>query len=457
MKKVRVATSIASWGDMMEPAVELAENGELDYLGLDHLAELSLAILQRWKAKDPTKGYVPDIIPYMKLVLPAARRSGTKIITNSGGANPEAAADAVVGVAKALGFSGLKIGVVLGDDLLPRIDELRAQGVKFPNLDTGEEDLDRIKDKIVAANAYIGADSIIDSLADDADIVIAGRISDNAVYVGPFMHEFGWKFEDGYWDRIGAAITVGHLLECGPYAAGGASNYWKALPEPWHPSYPIAELHENGEALITKLQGTGGMVTLGTIKDQLVYEVHDPRNYLMPDGVADFTTLHLEDVGPDRVRITGMTGKKRPDALKVCIGFDDGFIGEGHIWFPAPEAFEKAQWAEKWIRERLKLINAQYDELRIDYLGVNSLFGKSVEMPPSYVREMNEVGIRLVVKTQSHAEADRIKRLATHLWTHGPIGSSFGVPIAVRPIVALWPSLVPREVVPSKSIMKVVR
>jgi len=457
MKKLRVGSGSASWGDMMEPGVDLIEQGNINYLGLDHLAELTLSILQRWKAKDPTKGYIPDIIPFMKGLLPPAMKYGTKITCNSGGANPEAAAEAVVKIGESFGMKGLKIGVVLGDDLLDRLDEFKAQGIKFKNLDTGEEDIDRVKDRIIAANAYVGCDSIIEALAEGANVVITGRASDNALYAGPFMYEFGWKFEEPYWDRIGAAVTVGHIIECGACCSGSMSSQWRDEVDPGNVRNPIAEMDETGETIITKIDAPGGLVNVGTVKEHLVYEVHDPSNYLMPDGIADFASAKLEPAGESRVRVTDIKGKPRPAQLKVCMGYRDGFIGEGHVWFPAPDAFAKAQWAEKWMRRKLELMDAKYDELRIDYMGVNTLLGSTVTMPPSYAKEMNECGLRFVVKTQTAEEADRLKRIPTWLWTHGPIGSSFGVPLSVRPVVSLWPTLIPRELVPTRMVMKEVK
>ena len=454
MKKIRVGSGSAFWGDMLDPAVEMAKDGNVNYIGFDHLAELTLALLTRMKMKDPNKGYIQDIIPWMKALLPIAYPKGIKIITNAGGANPEKACDEVVKIAKDFEMGGMKIGMVTGDDILPQLEEIRAKGWKFKNLDTGEEDIDRIKDRIVAANAYIGADQIIETLQAKADVVITGRVSDNALYVGPIMHEFGWKFEDPYWNRIGAAVTVGHIIECAACVTGGMSNMWKVSKDPWRIGFPIAEVYENGDAIITKTPNSGGIVNQWTVKDHLVYEVHDPGNYLMPDGIADFTKLNLKEIGTNEVKVTEMKGKPRPENLKVCIGYRDGFIGEGHIFFPWPDALAKAQWAEKWVRERFKLLGAKYEELRIDFIGVNVLHGEVAPLPDY---DLNEVGLRIVAKTQTREEADVVRRAATHLWTAGPIGASFGVPFEPRPVVSLWPTLVPRDEVKTKYLVKEVK
>lgn len=451
MKKVRLGAGSAYWGDIFEPALELAEKGNVDYISFDHLAELTMSILQRTKKKDPRKGYIEDIIPIMEKMLPVAMKKGIKLITNAGGANPEAAADEVVKIAQRLGIRGLKIGVVIGDDILDRLNEMIARGIKLRNLDTGEENVDSIKDRIVAANAYIGADHIITALKAGAHLVITGRASDNALYVGPLMYEFGWEYSDQYWDRIGAATTIGHILECAECCTGGMSNLWAEVPEPWRIGFPIAEVDENGDAIITKVPGSGGLVNQWTIKEHLVYEVHDPANYVMPDSIADFTNLKIEEVGPDAVRITGMRGKRRPDTLKVQIGYRDGFIGEGMVILPWPDAYAKAKRAEEIIRERLKLIGVEPRELRFDYVGVNALHGP---LAPEPACELNEVGLRVAGKCLTYEEADAVRREVTHLWTLAGIGCAFGSPIPIRPVIALWPTLVPREEVKCKLIMK---
>lgn len=453
MKKVVIGSGSAFWGDLLEPAVEMAERSDVQYIGFDHLAELTMAILNRMKAKNPESGYIQDIIPWMKKLLPVTVPKGIKMITNAGGANPPQAALEVKKLVKDLNLGAMKIGVVSGDDILPYIDDIRAQGWKFKNLDTGEEDIESIRESIVAANAYIGADLIIKELKNGADMIIAGRVSDNALYVGPLMYEFGWDYSEEYTDLIAAAVTVGHIIECSACVTGGMSNMWKVSERPWEIGFPIAEFYENGEAVITKTPDSGGIVNQWTVKEHLLYEIMDPANYMMPDGIGDFTALHLTEEGRNRVRVTDMKGKKRPDTLKVCIGYRDGFIGEGLAFFPWPDALEKAKWAEKWVRERFKRLNVEFKELRIDYVGVNMLHG---EAAPVEDRDLNEVGLRIAARTETYPEADVVRREATHLWTMGPIGSSFGVPMNVRPVLALWPSLVPRELVRVESqIMEV--
>lgn len=453
MRYIRVGAGSAYWGDMLDPAVELAEKGDVQYLGFDHLAELTLAILQRMKRRDASKGYIPDIVPWMKALLPITSQKGIKILTNGGGANPVQAGLEVIKVARDLKLTGFKVGIVEGDDILHRLDDIRAQGWKFKNLDTGEEDIDSIHDRIVSANVYIGADELIRALEQGADVVVAGRCSDNALYVAPIMHEFGWQFDHpAYVDKIASAITVGHVVECTLGCTGGMSNLWPIVKDSHRIGFPMAEVYENGDAVITKVEGSGGLVCEWTVKEHLLYEVHDPSNYIMPDGIADFTSLTLMEESPNRVRIRGVKGKPRPDTLKVCIGYEDGFIGEGLVFFPWPRALDKARWAEKWLRERIEYMGVQPQELRIDYVGINMLAGETAPWPENG-NGMNEVGLRVVARTRTYQEADAIRREVTHLWLAGPVGTSFGVPFTPRPVVALWPTLVPREMVKTTSFV----
>ena len=456
MKSTRIASGSAFWGDMLDPVVELAEKGGVSYIGFDHLAELTLAIMQRIKAKDPSKGYIADIIPWTRRLLPITSKNGIKMITNAGGANPEAAGDEVVKVAEELGLEGMKVGIVTGDNLIDQLDKIRDKGWKFKNLDTGEEDFDRVRDRIVAANAYIGADSIIECLEQGADMVVAGRVSDNAMYVGPLMYEMGWDFSSKYTDLVAAAITVGHIIECSVMCCGGGSNLWKVVKNSWKPGFPIAEFYENGDAVITKVEGSGGLCCEWTVKEHLVYEVQDPNNYLMPDGVADFTSIKLDEIGKSQVKVTGARGKPRPDTLKVCIGYQDGFIGEGHIFFSWPDAMAKAKRAEQWIRERIKYLGLQLEELRIDYFGDNILHGEVAPQPSEDI-DWNEMGLRVVARTRTRDEADAIRREVSHLWVAGPVSSSFGVPFTPRPVVALWPTLVPRSEIETQATIKEVK
>lgn len=449
MRNVRLGAGSAFWGDMLEPAVEIAKKGNVKYLGFDHLAELTMSILQRQKNKNSSMGYIRDIIPWMEAILPISQPKRIKLITNAGGVNPRSAAEQVAQVAKSLGFNGMKIAIIEGDDLYPKLDELIAKGVDLTNLDTGEKDISKVRENIIAANVYIGSESIIEALAAGADVVIVGRCSDTALYIGPIMYEFGWTFEKD-WGKIAAAQIASHVIECAECATRGF-NEWDKVKNVANIGFPILEFSENGEAIIEKVPGSGGVVNEWSIKEQLMYEVHDPKNYIMPDGIADFTTIKLEDLGNNRVKLSNMSGKPRPEKLKVQIGYQDGWIGEGQIYFSWPNAYEKAKQAEEIIRERFKTVKLEAEEIQFDYVGVNMLHGTVAPEPSS---DLNEVGLRVVARTKTREEASKIGREATHIWTLGGVGTAYGTPYRPRPVISLWPTLIPREEVKTTFTIK---
>lgn len=448
MKSIRIGCGSASWGDMLDPAVELAEKGNVQYIGFDHLAELTMSILQRMKTKDPKRGYIPDLVPWMRRLLPIARAKGIRMLTNAGGANVAAAGEAVEQVAREAGVTPLKIGLVFGDDVLDRLAEFRREGLKFPNLDTGEEDIDRVADRIVSANAYIGSEGQIEALSEGADLVITGRATDSSVHIAPMVHEFGWRTDD--WDRMGAAIAIGHIIECSSGCAGGMSNFWKDVKEPWRVAFPIAEVYENGDAVITKADGSGRMVTEWTVKEHLVYEVHDPRCYLMADGISDLSECRIKQVGPDRVHVTSFKGRPKPPMLKLCLGYEDGWVGESEISVCWPDAYEKAVFCERFLRGRFEELKLPIREMRVDFIGLNSIHGPLAALPAN-LDEINEVRVRVAVRTTSRENANLVRREVTHLWTHGPVGTTAVIsPPAPRQVISLWPTLIPRELVPQR-------
>ena len=335
--------------------------------------------------------------------------------------------------------------MIEGDDVLHRLDEIVASGVSLVNLDTGEINFARIRSKVVAANAYTDASGIIEALKQGANVVVAGRVSDNALYVGPVMHEFGWQYEDvSKTDHIAAAVTIGHVLECGGASSGGLHSRFAEMPNMGNLGFPYAEFSDSGSAVITKLDGTGGAVDQFTVKEHLLYEINDPTRYIMPDGVADFTSLNLEEIGKDRVRLSNMKGTGRPDQLKVVIGYEDGWIGEGMLFFPWPSAFARAQKARETMLERFERLGLKSDEIQFDFIGVNMLHGPAA---PLNGDNLNEVGLRVAVRTRTKDEAEKVRRACAHMWIMGPGGTSFGTPMKPRPVVSLWPTLIPRELV----------
>ncbi|MDY7035848.1 MAG: acyclic terpene utilization AtuA family protein [Thermodesulfobacteriota bacterium] len=450
MKTVRIAAGSGYAPSPPEPALKLIEEGDIKYIGFDQLAELTISILNRAKMKNPTKGYVwQHIIDGMKMFLAPAFERGITITSNGGGANIEEAVNQVLKIGKEKGLTGLKVAQILGDDVMGRLDEIRKKGWKFKNRDTGEEDIDRIKDKIVAANVYIGSDAVVEALEEGANVIIGGRIADSTLHVAPLIYEFGWKFEEPYWDLLNAAVTIAHIIECSDWCTGAGSVLWEDIPEYWNVGYPIAEVSEDGTAIISKVNRTGGLLNSWTVKEHLVYEVHDPANYIMPDGIADLTTIHVEDLGDNKVRVSNMSGKPRPDTLKIQIGYLDGYITEGMIVIGAPKVLAKAKKVEEIAWEKLKkegITREDLDDIRIDYIGLNSIFGPTLPFPPE--DSIREIGMRVAVraKTPELAEAVRFAFQMAGMvlvgWTTG------GGPARPRPVVALWTSLIPREEVP---------
>ena len=443
-RHVRLGAGSGFWGDALDPAVELLERGRLDYLSMDYLAELTMALLQRQKLKDANSGYIPDLPVHMRALLPLARKSGTRVICNGGGANPRAGAERIRDLARELGLEGTRIAVIEGDDLLPRLDELIEAETDLTNLDTGDRNFAAIRNRVVAANVYTDSSAIVSALEQDAHVVVAGRVSDNALYVGPVMHEFGWLHDDAHAQRIAAAITVGHVVECAAATTGGMSSRFADMPNMGNAGFPIVEFSEDGEAIITKVEGSGGRVDPFTVKEHLVYEIGDPSRYLMPDGVADFTSVRIDEVGANRVRLSNMTGSGRPDLLKLVVGYEDGWIGEGMLFFPWPYALERAEKAKQTLVERFDRLGLKSNDVHFDFVGVDMLHGHASPRPDY---EPSEVGLRVAVHTDTKAEAEKVRRACSQLWIMGPGGTAFGTPIKPRPVYGLWPTLVPRSLI----------
>lgn len=442
---VRLGSGSGFWGDALDPAAESLRKANLDYLCMDYLAELTMALLQRMKLKDPQAGFIPDLIDHMRVLMPLARQAGTRIVCNGGGVNPRAAGERLRALAAELGLAGMRIAVVEGDDMIGEIDTLLEAGNALANMETGDTDFATLRKRVVAANVYTGCEGIREALAGGADIVIAGRVSDNALYVGPIMHEFGWRADAEHTDRIGAAITAGHIVECASACSGGMSSRFDEMPRMGMVGFPIVEFSSDGSFVVTKPEDTGGRVDSFTVKEHLVYEIADPANYIMPDGIADFTSLRVEDLGNDRVRVSGVRGKGLPERLKMVIGYQDGWIGEGMVLFPWPRAYERAVKARQTLTERFERLELAADEIQFSYVGLDTLHGPAARDTP--VPDLNEIGLRVAAKTRSRDEADKIRRACTQLWIMGPGGSSFGTPMKPRPVVAVWPTLIDRAAV----------
>jgi Acyclic terpene utilisation family protein AtuA len=445
MAPVRIGVGAGFSGDRLDAALPLVERGEIGYLVFECLAERTIALAQRDKLRDPTRGYHPLLDERVRRVLPACVERGVKIVGNLGAANPVAAGARVSQLARKLGIGQLRVAVVLGDDVL----ELVRDG-DFRASETGER-LDALP-RIVSANAYLGAEPIRDALADGADVVITGRVADPSLILGPLAYEFGWAADD--WQRLGAGTVVGHLLECTTQVTGGyfADPGYKDVPDLANVGYPIGEVQPSGEALITKTPGSGGLVSTATCKEQLLYEVHDPARYLTPDVTADFTGVEFEAAGPDRVRVSGAGGSPRPELLKVSIGCLEGFVAEDMFCYAGPGALERARLAERILRARLAEAEADADELRIDFVGLNAVHGEATPEPaaPPY-----EVAVRVAARARCRAEVEKVVREVDAIAVGGPAATGKRIPFGarVREVVGVRSGLIPRQAVPTRIIL----
>jgi Acyclic terpene utilisation family protein AtuA len=432
MRTIRIGAGAGYSGDRIEPAVELAEQGALDYLVFECLAERTIALAQQARMKDPDGGYDPLLAARMQAVLPLCRANKVRIITNMGAANPLGAAEATRTIARKLGLSGLKIAAVTGDDVLTKAKDADLA------LDNGDS-VKGLGNRIVSANAYIGAKSIADALAAGADVVITGRAADPALFLGPLVHEFGWAMDD--WDLLGKGTVVGHLLECAGQITGGyfADPGAKDVQGLARLGFPIGEVREDGDLIVTKVAGSGGCVTSATVKEQLLYEIHDPAQYFQPDVVADFSQVRIEAAGPDRVHVTGGRGKPKTGLLKTSVGYVDGYVGEGQISYAGPGAVVRGQLALDIVRERLAILGAQTTELRFDLIGVNALHGEASGAGDPY-----EVRVRVAGRTETLAEAVKIGNEVETLYTNGPAGGG-GAWKSAREVVAVASCLVPES------------
>jgi hypothetical protein len=435
MKTIRIGTGAGYSGDRIEPAVELAEKGDIQYLIFECLAERTIAIAQQAKMKDSTQGYDPLLDERMRAVLRSCRERNIKIITNMGAANPVAAAGKVAEMARSMNLAGLKIAAVTGDDVL---DAVREGDCRIE--ETGEP-VSSLGNRLISANAYIGARPVVDALAGGADVVVVGRMADPAMFLAPQIYEFGWCMED--WTRLGRGTVVGHLLECAGQITGGyfADPGFKEVPELARLGFPIAEVTEDGTAVITKVPGSGGKVTAATCKEQLLYEVHDPSCYLQPDVVADFSNVTITETGPDRVRIEGGDGRARTGTLKVSIGYLDSYVGEGQISYAGPGAVARGRLALEIVAERLKLIGVAQREVRYDLIGVDAILGPTLSASG---QEPAEVRVRVAGRTDSLREAIRIGNEVEALYLNGP-ASGGGATKSAREVVGILSTLVPES------------
>jgi hypothetical protein len=448
MKTVRVGAGLGFYGDSWRPVRASIERGGVQYIASDHLSELTLAILQKDRQRDPSAGYARDGVPMLAELWPLAAKHKVRFVLNAGGLNPEGAREAIARTFRDKGWKA-RIATVTGDSVLERIDELRAAGEALAHMDTGA-DIAGERERMLFASAYLGAQPIAEALAQGADIVLTGRVADAALTLGPLAHEFGWRWDD--WDRIAAGLTLGHLLECSGQGSGGnfgSAGEWAKVPDYAHLGYPIAEVSADGTALFTKPPGTGGRVSFDTVRQQLLYEVHNPHAYFSPDVVLDMSTLKFDDEGGDRVRISGASGAPRPKTLKIVAGYQDGWMGTGMIGFAWPEAYAKCEKAAEIIGSLVAERGWPVEDSNVEYIGYNSLLGANAD--PTYRDQLNECFLRMTIRTKDKKVADAFGRLFPWLGLSGPpyVGSMKGVQPA-KELLGIWPTLVKRELIESK-------
>ena len=448
MKKVvRVAAGQGFWGDDLDAPRRQVEGGPIDYLMLDYLAEVTMSILQKQKERDPSLGYARDFVGAVESVLPAVVDRGVKVIANAGGVNPPACAAAVMTAAEKSGAKGkLRIGVVTGDDLLSRLDDLMAQGHALSNMETGEP-LSTVRDRVLSANAYIGSEPIVEALKGGANVVVTGRSTDTALTMAPLRYEFDWGAKS--WDQLAAGIVAGHIIECGAQCSGGNCLYdWRSIPDLANVGYPLVEVRADGTFVVTKHPNTGGRVSVPTITEQLVYEMGDPHSYITPDVIADFTTIRLAQDGDNRVLVSGIKGKPPTDKLKVSVAYRAGFKAVGTLVYAWPDALEKAQLADRVLRERLDRLGLRFEHILSEFVGATATHGSLA----GDQRAAPEVQLRFGVRGPDRAAVERFTREIAPLVLNGPpsvTGFAGGRP-KVEEIVAYWPALIDKAVVKTR-------
>ena len=453
-EKVRIASGQGFWGDMLDAPVRQVEGGPIDYLMLDYLAEVTMSIMQKQRARDPRAGYARDFVPLMREILPACVERDIRVTANAGGVNPQGCAEAVREVARELGLGGkLRLGVVTGDDIMGRLDEMLERGVALRNMDTGEP-LAKVRDSIQSANAYLGAWPMVEALNQGARVVITGRATDTGLTLAPLIHEFGWAADD--WDRLSAGTIAGHIIECGAQCSGGNCQYeWQSVPDLTDVGFPIVEAAPDGTFVITKHDGTGGWVNVPSVKEQLLYEMGDPAAYITPDCVADFTTIRLADAGRDRVRVHGIKGRPATEFLKVSISYSAGYKAVGTLVYAWPDAYAKARAADRILRARLERLGLKFEHVLTEFVGVSATHGRLAGEPSP---DIPEVQLRVGVRGPDKAAVERFtKEIAPLILTGPPAVTGFaGGRPKVEEIVAYWPALIPKtEIEPRVEVTEV--
>jgi hypothetical protein len=442
-KKVLIANAQGFWGDSPLGPLRLVEEGPIDYLTFDYLAEITMSIMQKQKMRNPEAGYATDFVSMLGKILPTIRKKGIKVVANAGGVNPRACLAAIRKEVEKLGLSGVRIGIVEGDDILDTLPDLISSGEKFTNLDSGEN-IEKVLDRVSSANVYIGAAPIVEALRQGADIVVTGRATDPSVVLAPLIHEFGWSMDD--FDRMAAGTVAGHIVECGAQCTGGNYTRWREVPNPEKIGYPVIEAYGDGTFVVTKHEGTGGLVNVETVTSQLLYELGDPKQYLGPDCVADFTTIQLSQEGENRVAVSGIKGSAPTSTYKVSISYANGYKIISSLCVPGPEAVEKAQLLADVVWKRLEMhgVHIPQENRFLELFGTNVLYKGIV--PAN--KEPHEVLMRIGAKSQNPQDLNVFgMEIAPLVTSGGPPGLTGFASGRARPteIVVYWPALIDKS------------
>ncbi len=442
---IRIASGQGFWGDLPDAPVKQVKNGPIDYLVMDYLAEVTMSIMQKQKMRNPEYGYARDFVDVIDAVLPEIAGEGVKVITNAGGVNPEACKNVLLELIRDKGYKDVKVAVVDGDDILSDIDSLIADGHHLKNMETGEP-VETVKDELLSANVYFGCRPVVEALEQGADIVVTGRVTDTGLTLAPMAYEFGWEFDD--YDKMAAGTIAGHIIECGGQVSGGNFTDWETVEDLANIGFPIIEAYPNGEFYVTKHENTGGLVSEMTVKEQLLYEIGDPTEYITPDVIADFTSVQLEQSGKDRVKVYGIKGRPETETYKISASYNDGYKLSSTLVYSWPDALKKAVKAGEILNQRADELGLKFDEYRVEYVGVNGCDESPVDKN-DFEEELPEVQMRVSSSGRSRDDLNRFGKEIAPLILTGPsgvTGFAGGRPKA-SDIVAYWPALLDKGAV----------